>query len=280
MVAVAQWLERLPVKQDVAGSNPASHPMPKIINYEVISPSGNPTAILYGKYSSGEKNIINQKIFNSDKEVEQIGYIYSKNNSYKFEMMGNEFSGNGCRTAAYSLLKKKSGKISFVASGIDEKIFARVSKNSLCGITLPYKFINKKIRKVKNGFLIKIFGSFILILEENGNYKKAKKIIEKRFKRNRAVGIMFIRKMTKNKIKLNPYFYVKSTDTLKNETACGSGSIATALYLHSTTPLKKFEILQPSGKTISVRFIPKERKFTILNISGPTTFLGNKTIKI
>ncbi len=26
MVAVAQWLERLPVEQEVAGSNPVSHP--------------------------------------------------------------------------------------------------------------------------------------------------------------------------------------------------------------------------------------------------------------
>lgn len=27
MVAIAQWLERLPVEQDVAGSSPVSHPL-------------------------------------------------------------------------------------------------------------------------------------------------------------------------------------------------------------------------------------------------------------
>lgn len=38
MVAVVQWLERLLVEQDVAGSNPVSHPIPKLSasNHKII----------------------------------------------------------------------------------------------------------------------------------------------------------------------------------------------------------------------------------------------------
>lgn len=254
------------------------------IKYQLISCSGNPTAIIYGKYSRGIKNTINKKVFETNKNVEQIGYLYKLNNLYKFEMMGNEFSGNGCRAAGFSLLKTKPGKIEFTTSGTTRTIKVNVDNNQYSFCSIPYSFSNKKIIKSNLGFLIKMFGSYLLVLNKNGNENIANNIINqinRDFRNVNAVGIMFIKILSGKKISLNPYFYVKKTKTLINETSCGSGSVTSSLYLTNLYKKSLFnlKIIQPSKELIIVSNNYNSGLVNQITISGPTKIIGNYEIE-
>ena len=73
-----------------------------------------------------------------------------------------------------------------------------------------------------------------------------------------AIGIILLEKLN-YKIKINPIVWVKTVDTLYYETACGSGSLATAIYTSYIEKENTFEIIQPSNYSIFVELnIEKE----------------------
>lgn len=245
-----------------------------IIEYQTISASGNPTAIIYGSYSGGLKTIINKKIFAMDKNVEQIGYINTKTKQIKFDMMGNEFSANGCRAATYSLLKGDPGLIKFRSSGINKIIQAQIEKNGYSIIKIPIKYNDIKINICKYGWCLYIFGSNIYVIFSKSSLKMVKKIIEYA-KEEKAIGVMFIENNKKNEIIINPFFYVKETNTLFNETACGSGSIATAMVLAINNQQRTFRFIQLSKQPIIVKLNDNK-----IIVSGPTKFIDNKRFQL
>lgn len=61
------------------------------------------------------------------------------------------------------------------------------------------------------------------------------------------------------KTKINPVIWVKTIDTLYYETACGSGSLATAIYQNKIEGCTNLEIVQPSGYSIFIR-LKKEKE--------------------
>ena len=207
----------------------------KIINYQLISASGNPTAIISGNYPQNDRQIINKSIFLSNKLVEQVGYIYQNKNQYYFNMMGQEFSGNGCRAAAFCFLRQQPGIIQFQSNGA----------NSLIAVSLD-KFNNT------------------LPTDTPG------------------VGIMFINRISVKKYYLDPYFFTRETNTLINETACGSGSTAVTIYLSQKykKDYLKLNIIQPSNLSIYTRCYYSSKLVNTINISGPTKMLGNYNVKI
>ena len=94
--------------------------------------------------------------------------------------------------------------------------------------------------------------SIIFLLDHENNMKlkeKAIELIEKlELREKEAVGIIFKEKSDK----IIPVVWVKEINTLFEENSCGSGSIAYALAEASKSNRKKFEIMQPSGKTLIV----------------------------
>lgn len=66
------------------------------------------------------------------------------------------------------------------------------------------------------------------------------------------IGIILLEK-NNEKLKIFPIIWVKTIDTLFYETACGSGSLAAAIYKNYTENISSFEILQPSGYSINVK---------------------------
>ena len=251
----------------------------KTIKYQLISASGNPTAIIYGQYPPSIQSKIIQKIFSTNKLVEQIGFIYKQNQFYKFQMMGNEFSGNGCRAAGFSLLKLKPGTVKFKTSGTNKIIKTQVDSKNNTTTTIPYE-TSKKYKKNKQ-FFIKIFGSRIVVIKNKPDNKTTQKILKTYSPSCNAIGIMFLQE-NKGGYKLTPYFYVKKTKTLVKETACGSGSAACAVYLSSKFKQEnnQFQILQPSNQNINVETKKSKNKIKIINISGPTKLLKKYNVKI
>ena len=60
------------------------------VDYEVLNPGGNETALVMGlEYSDEERKIINNKILKQNDDVEQVGFMDIKKR--RLEMAGGEF---------------------------------------------------------------------------------------------------------------------------------------------------------------------------------------------
>jgi len=110
---------------------------------------------------------------------------------------------------------------------------------------------------------------YINLLKKNEN--KIKQILKElmlSIKTNeKAIGIMLIEKQDNN-IKINPIVWVKTVDTLYYETACGSGSLAYAIYNYTQNGDKRVDLVQPSGYKISVNVDCDRKNIKSAKISG------------
>lgn len=233
--------------------------MNQTINYQLINPSGNITAIVSGKYTQNQKQIINRAIFLDNKKIEQIGYIYTSNSNNYFEMMGNEFSANGSRAAGFCFLKGKSGQITFLSSGNTKPVIVTINKKQ------AILFINSKIfpkfNEIETNIIkTKLFKTTFYLINSPPQNNIIKSIINKNIEN--AVGIIFYQNNN-----ITPYFYVKSVNKIVLENSCGSGSIALAFLLNINN------IIQPSGDTLLINKNP-------LSISGEISYLGSYNVKI
>ena len=245
--------------------------MNKDIRYKILNPGGNKTAIVMGnEYSEDEKKKINEEILKQNMEVEQVGFI--SENEKKLEMAGGEFCVNATRCAIWEYLRGREGKVELNVSGCEDKITGGITKQKEVYINMK---INKKMSDIieKNGkfIFIKLEGILLAIVnEEDSKYyveklksdeQKVKlelKEIMKRFDTpEKAMGMVLLENKN-GKIKINPIIWVKMMDTLYYETACGSGSLATAIYKNWLEEIENLEVIQPSGYSINVQVNKKQ----------------------
>lgn len=256
--------------------------MKKDIDYKILNPGGNKTALVNGnEYTEDQKKLINDMIMNENPDVEQVGFLSKTEN--RLEMAGGEFCINATRCSVYEYLKGKVGEIELSVSGTDKVLRGRVLENGKVEVKLN---IDKKISdlvETKGDFVcIKIDGILIAVLDEEKSKKYIEKLrkneeetkkelkqimIEKINTTDKAVGIMLLEKSS-DKIKMNPIVWVKQIDTIFYETACGSGSIGTAIFNYLRSNQEEIEIIQPSGYSIFVKLETKEESIENAIVSG------------
>lgn len=90
-----------------------------------------------------------------------------------------------------------------------------------------------------------------------------------------AAGVLFIRQ-TDEAVAMTPIVYVRDTDTLIPETACGSGTVALAQVIaHTANNLENtVMILQPSGEVITACVCMRDGVFESASIRGQVKVLG------
>lgn len=217
------------------------------LTYSIYYPSGNATALVNKLILKPNlKKLINNKIVALNPQVEQVGFIDEKN--YRLEMAGGEFCGNATRCAVFYYLKGKPGKIKIKVSGVKQKLSAGIDNNNKVWAEIPVNSISKKYGYV----VVSLEGITQVITFIKGNKQKAKSILAKLnlLTTVPASGVMFIKK-EKNRIKLNPFVWVRDIKTFFNETACASGTAAVGIYF--AKKLKRslnLPVIQPSGETI------------------------------
>lgn len=235
------------------------------IDYKILNPGGNKTAIVIGnEYSKEEKKQINDSILNEISDVEQVGFIDTKEN--KLEMAGGEFCVNATRCAIWQYLEGKQGEIELVVSGCKNKIKGGITKEKIVYVDMQ---IDKKITDlidIEGIFnLVKLDGILLAVVnekdskefirslkeDENKSKKELKEIMSKFDTEEKALGIILLEK-EETETKINPIIWVKEIDTLYYETACGSGSLATAIYKKYSEGIENMGVVQPSGYTINV----------------------------
>ena len=256
--------------------------MKREIKYKIYNPGGNKTALIYGsEYTNNQKKLINKMIMEKYPQVEQVGFLSIKTN--RLEMAGGEFCMNATRCAVYEYSKKNKKEIKISVSGTNKELTGEVLSNNKVEIKLDICKNIADLIEVKNdityvkidGILIVIFDeekskNYIRKLKENEEMAKneIKQLMIKEIKtEEKAIGIMFLEKIL-GKIRINPVVWVKDIDTVFYETACGSGSLGTAIYNYFKNKEEKIELLQPSGYDINIELSIKENFIDNARISG------------
>lgn len=208
---------------------------------------GNSTLIVWDCLPGQRENIIKKYLG----EVEQIGFVTMDTDSNpRFTMMGNEFSGNG--TLAFASTLGKSGNC--WTSGIHEPV-EYLNRNQYASISVPIKY-------KRDGDVVLLEGIGYLCADKDMEVTKEFLVSLADKYGYPAFGVAVC-----TEGRLIPYVYVKSTNSLFKETACGSGSIAASI----ATGLE--EITQPSGKIISVK--QKGNRFLL---TAMVTTVDNSTV--
>ena len=227
--------------------------------YVITAAGGNATAI---KVLADKKNRLYYSAFGSEliknyeaQKVEQSGFLILSQN--RFEMSGGEFCGNAARAAALLLSKiNRKENVNFTMSGFNGLVKSKVKKLSesdyevncfFSGMRpiLTKKNLNQPVTVVDLGGIVHV------IIEAEfpkDNFKEKHLEISRalNLRDREAVGVIWI---SKNKVgvKIDPLVWVREIDSFFYESACGSGSIATACVMGSK------KIIQPSGGVIEVK---------------------------
>ena len=225
--------------------------------YKILNPGGNKTALVIGnEYSDENKKKINDDILKKYNDVEQVGFLSTKEK--RLEMAGGEFCANATRCAIWEYLNGKTGEIDIFVSGVEGRITGGINKKKEVYVKIPIeKEISDIIVKDNEFNFINLEGILLAVISERdsiGYIKNLKKNVEETKKElkelmknfntpEKAVGIIFLEEKDKL-VKIYPVIWVKSVDTVYFETACGSGSLATAIYLNSVRNINSLKILQ------------------------------------
>lgn len=235
--------------------------MQKDIIYKVYIPGGNNTAFVVGtNYTLEERRKINNKIMEDDRSIEQVGFLGEKNNP-ELVMAGGEFCGNATRSAVFYYLDGKDGNMTLK---VNEKDYIEAGvKNGMAWCQIPLINNGNIVEVIEEGIYkvnMKGMTSIVISEDEAEKYLNNKEnikvetmnLINKYKLQNcEAVGVMFLEK-TEAFLKINPVVWVKEINTLFYETACGSGTTATAIVKSFINGKNmSIDILQPSGYVIN-----------------------------
>lgn len=250
-------------------------------DYKILNPGGNKTALVYGSFDSSEKKKINDSILLSNKDVEQVGFL----NGNRLDMAGGEFCVNATRCAVYELLNGRKGEVSISVSGYNGNIVGGIDDKGVYAFLDINKSLDEifevKIISGLNFNIVKIDGiwhvilnleeskKYISLLKENEEEGKLvlKELLSKVKTSESAIGIILTEKV-ESYIKINPVVWVKSIDTLYYETACGSGSLAYAIYNYLNNASCSSSVIQPSSYRINVDLIIENNVICKAKISG------------
>ena len=255
--------------------------IPKI-EYKILNPGGNKTALVKStKFNDKQKCLINRLIMEKYLEVEQVGFLSNETN--RLEMAGGEFCMNATRCAIYEYSKENEDSIEISVSGTNNSLKGRVLNDNKVEIKIDISKNIDELIEVQNDFiLVKIDGILIVIFDEEkskeyirklkDNEELAKKELKEFMNKNiqtteKAIGIMLLENVL-DKIKINPVVWVKDIDTVFYETACGSGSLATAIYNYYNCKEEMLEIIQPSGYTVNIELDTKKQLIENAIITG------------
>ncbi len=240
--------------------------VPFLERVSILNPSGNVTALVFDKVPQKKYVKYSNIIFQTIPDVEQVGFVKkSESGRIKLEMMGLEFSGNAIRCLGRYILRPPIFKIKVESSGIDtpiELIRSKYLDNIKAKIPLDASNMNKFD---DSSYLVDLNGISHLIVPG----KKPSKILAKKYLKmikkdskysSLATGIIFVKnKHRYRRLRIDPYVYVEKTKTLFYEQACGSGSIAAAIWaFHKKLKgqIQDFEIIQPSRAKFNISIYP------------------------
>lgn len=226
------------------------------IEYYIIDPAGNITALVTTAVPREEYKPVAAFIMKSNKDVEQVGFVNFENNNINLNMSGGEFCGNATMSAAALCYSKNglSGSLNTCvnASPMPEPIPVAVSKHGdlfecTCEVPSPYSIKNYSFTAGGREYrypLVCFEGIKHIVADSELNETAVQSEIKRLSSELNAsaLGVMFY---NREKQELKPLVYVSGVDTLYHEKSCASGSCAVAAAFGDCE--KPINISQPGG---------------------------------
>lgn len=201
------------------------------MNYKIINTAGQITAVITEEIIKSDLPQIAKAIMEANPTIEQVGYL--QNND--FQMMGGELSINGLIAGATLLGDYQS---------INGYTF-KVRPNNQISLTLPRSIVISQRESV-----IKLQGITYQLIAGIPRNRIITPMVKQKLlelaQDTTASGIIYYEQSN-----IMPLIYVPATDSYVWEKACGSGSLATALFT------RKYCISQPSGQLLVFSFTNK-----------------------
>lgn len=289
--------------------------------FHKLSPGGNPTILVPDAGLCGDtpecsasRTAIARALMDSDHlGAEQVGFLDTSRPVPHMEMMGGEFCVNAARCAAFifarlglpALKEQAPGTYegTMTTSGADSPIRIRAFLSqtdsgrpatrgeAAIALPLPENAPQSLVRETAPGeFLVRLPGITHLLLDGASHptpefplEAAAAKRAEYNLDAEEAAGVIWHFPLAgqDNVLAILPVVHVAATGSAVAETACGSGSLATALLLARENGAS-FSIRQPSGHDIAVSFEPSSEPAAPLLawINGVVDLTGEGTAHI
>lgn len=256
-----------------------------IIQYKIIDPTKNITALVETPVDAARQPDVAMKIMEQEKTVEQVGFV--QNDSLR--MAGGEFCGNASMSAAVLMCDKnglgagESRTVQLNVSGSDEPVSVDVSKNAdgtyvgTVNMPAPISFKTVSLKYNDDCFnlpLVKFKGVSHIISEGQLSRTQAENAVAEWCKKLGfdGLGIMLL---DREKETLNPLVYVPNPETLFWESSCASGTSAVGVYIsHAESRSVELTLKEPGG-CLTVFADGSKIKLT-----GTVTILETKIIDI
>lgn len=207
-------------------------------------------------------------------QIEQIWFLSCETKT--LIMAGGEFCANAARAAIWQLLAGRPWTTILSVSWYDGSVYGSVLVDGRVRLELKKDFcrslcINDALLGIVH--LQWISHLIVPVREEliiETLKDTAKWFLEKFWLLSHdAAGVMFISAVN-NIISLYPVVWVRDMQTFILESACGSGTIAYALYAYQLTKATHLSVLQPSGSILEV-----EISDDLIHLIGEVDFVQN-----
>lgn len=230
--------------------------------YVLHYPAGNTTALVFG-YNDLDFKQINDEILAKHKDVEQVGFIFMN----KLRMAGGEICFNALRCAAKFILDFDDTKETIIEMN-DKEYQCGINDNSFIKESeLKQKYENKKFyyMRISDNYEINKISDYeyfvdlgdifhvvytkeldlnkIDLKEHAYSYFKEHNLLDKK-----ACGFMYLHNNC-----LEPIVWVRDIKTLFYESACGSGSFSSFLYINKILNKDYLALKQPSNEYLFLR---------------------------
>jgi hypothetical protein len=220
----------------------------------LAGPFGNYTAFVSDFTAEGRKEL-DQKLRLGDPRIEQTCFIEKTPVGWHGQMAGGEFCGAAALSFGYLLCNwNNSNTATFSFSGTPDKIIV-LRENNTVSATL-FRNVTTKIEFLNDSAVcLRLPGITHLVVDKVPSGQSPDKyltnLIENYCLKNEAAVGLMVKSRSQNKIKIDPWVWVREIDSMINETTCISGAAATGLVEFMTQEKLidfKTEICQPNGE--------------------------------
>lgn len=271
------------------------------LHVTMADPAGNRTAIVTDPVSPKYYAPIGAALLKlPELKAEQAGFQTkpSRGGEVRLEMSGGEFCGNATRSIGYFYAIKNGRKpgdmVSAEVSGSTDLLNVRIDKDGAwCAMPLPLRIARLAVRnpdynpgdpRSKNilnlPFVVLDGISHAILYKRQCTPQLADAVIDTIRDRTNAAagGAIFLDDVQHS---MTPYVWVRSTGTRVWESSCGSGTLASVIWLarNLKSGLYRLELRQPGGSLLAE--VEKEYGHVCAGrIGGPITLEEEKVYTV
>lgn len=241
------------------------------MQWVILNPSGNITALVVTDSLPENKQAIAKNILQSDPTIEQVWFLSPENKTLC--MAWGEFCANAARAATWQLLAGESWSTSLVVSWYNGTVYGSILDGGMVCIELGKDFclsVDATIGLVH----LQGISHLVIPMDSIWSAESLKNMAQAYLQQfdllsHPAAGVMFVYK-TNTSTSLYPIVWVRDIQTFVFESACGSGTIAYALYNYQLTKLSCVSVLQPSWSALYVELCNEK-----IRLCGDVSFVAN-----